>query len=123
MTNLINVWELPGGIHPAEHKEQSLQLPLGSLPLPPQLVIPLNQHIGNPALPVVQLGDYVYKGQLIGEAVGTFSANVHASSSGTVIAIGEHVIPHPSGISAESITIATDGKEDWIEFVECEDYR
>ena len=59
MTNLINVWELPGGIHPAEHKEQSLQLPLGSLPLPPQLVIPLNQHIGNPALPVVQLGDYV----------------------------------------------------------------
>ena len=123
MTSLIKVWELPGGIHPAEHKEQSLQQPLGTLPLPPRLVVPLNQHIGNPAQPVVQLGDYVYKGQLIGAAEGTFSANVHASSSGTVVAIDNFPIPHPSGMSAQSIVIEPDGKEDWLEFVECEDYR
>src|SRR5690606_32834863 len=102
MTSLIKVWELPGGIHPPEHKDQSLQLPLGQLPIPPVLVIPLNQHIGTPAQPVVQVGDRVRTGQLIAAADGTFSANTHASTSGTVVAIDSHAIPHPSGMNAES---------------------
>ena len=74
--NLIKVWEIPGGIHPPENKTQSMQLPLGSLPIPPQLIIPLNQHIGAPAKPIVQVGDKVLAGQLIAAADGTFSANV-----------------------------------------------
>jgi len=123
MTSLIKVWELPGGVHPPEHKDQSLQLPLGTIPLPPVLVIPLNQHMGTPAQPVVQVGERVLAGQLIGAADGTFSANTHASTSGTVIAIEERAIPHPSGISSESVVIEPDGKNEWIHLTPCEDYR
>lgn len=123
MTSLIKVWELPGGIHPPEHKHQSLQLPLGNLPLPPALVIPLNQHMGTPAQPVVQVGERVLAGQLIGAADGTFSANTHASTSGTVIAIEERAIPHPSGMNSESVVIEPDGKNEWIDLTPCEDYR
>ncbi len=123
MTSLIKVWELPGGIHPPENKAQSLQLPLGEIPLPPMLVIPLNQHMGTPAQPVVKVGDRVLAGQLIGAADGTFSTNIHASTSGTVIAVEERAIPHPSGMSAESIVIQPDGKQEWIERQECADCR
>ncbi|HTF95988.1 MAG TPA: electron transport complex subunit RsxC [Cellvibrio sp.] len=123
MTSLIKVWELPGGIHPPENKHQSMQLPLGEIPLPPVLVIPLNQHMGTPAQPVVQVGERVRAGQLIGAADGTFSANTHASTSGTVIAIEERAIPHPSGFNAESVVIQPDGRHEWIEREECTDYR
>lgn len=122
MTSLIPIWELPGGIHPAENKTQSLALPIGHLPLPPQLVIPLNQHLGKPAQPVVQPGDKVLKGQLIGAAEGTFSANTHASTSGTVIAIGDRQVPHASGMTAECVIIEPDQKEEWIDLETCEDY-
>lgn len=108
--NLIKIWEIPGGIHPPENKNQSMQLPLGNLPIPPQLIIPLNQHIGAPAKSIVQVGDKVLAGQLIAAADGTFSANVHASSSGVVSDIGNFVLAHPSGMSGECITIATDGQ-------------
>jgi len=122
MTSLIKVWELPGGIHPPQHKSQSLQLPLGDMPLPPVLVIPLNQHIGTPAQPVVQVGERVLAGQLIGAADGTFSANTHASTSGTVVAIAERAIPHPSGMNSESVVIEPDGKDEWIELLGCDNY-
>jgi Na+-translocating ferredoxin:NAD+ oxidoreductase subunit C len=122
MTSLIPLWELPGGIHPVENKQQSLQLPIGHLPLPPQLVIPLNQHLGTPAKPVVQVGDRVLKGQLIGAAEGTFSANTHASTSGIVIAIGDRRVPHSSGMTAECVVIEPDQKEEWISLETCEHY-
>ena len=120
--SLIKVWEIPGGIHPPENKTQSMQLPLGSLPIPPQLIIPLNQHIGAPAKPIVQVGDRVLAGQLIAAADGTFSANVHASSSGTVSAIENFMLPHPSGMSGECIVIDTDGEHAFIATDACEDY-
>lgn len=122
MTSLIKLWPLPGGIHPPQNKQQSMQLPLGKLPLPAQLIIPLNQQIGAPAKAIVQVGEQVLAGQLIAAAEGTFSANIHASSSGVVSAIGNYVLPHPSGISAESITIDTDGKHQWTQLQSCEDY-
>ncbi len=122
MTSLIKVWELPGGVHPPQHKNQSLQLPLGDLPLPPVLVIPLNQHMGTPAQPVVQVGERVLAGQLIGAADGTFSANTHASTSGTVVAIESRAIPHPSGMASESVIIEPDGKHEWAPLTPCEDY-
>src|SRR5690625_5435778 len=67
MGSLIKTWEIPGGIHPPENKAQSLQLPLGKVPLPPTLVLPLNQHIGTAAKPVVTVGERVLGGQLIAE--------------------------------------------------------
>ncbi len=120
--NLIKLWELPGGIHPPENKTQSTQLPLGSLPLPAQLIIPLNQHIGAPAKAVIAQGERVLKGQLIAAADSTFSANVHASSSGIVTAIHYYPLPHPSGMSGECVVIATDGKDEWITLEPCDNY-
>lgn len=123
MTSLIKVRELPGGIHPPERKAQSLQLPLGTLPLPPVLVLPLNQHIGAPATPVVAVGERVLTGQLVAEADGIFSANIHASTSGTVVAIENRLLPHPSGMSGECIVIEPDGEDEWVELTPCDDYR
>jgi len=120
--NLIKLWELPGGVHPPENKTQSTQLPLGSLPLPAQLIIPLNQHIGAPAKAIVKPGERVLKGQLIAAADGTFSANVHASSSGFVTSIGNYPLPHPSAMSGECVVLATDGEDEWIALEPCDNY-
>jgi len=114
-------WELPGGIHPLENKEQSLLEPLAQAGLPERLILPLSQHIGAPAKPVVSVGDRVLKGQVIAEAGGFVSAPVHASSSGTVVEIGNQTIPHPSGMSGPCIVIETDGKDEWCELNPLED--
>lgn len=123
MTSLIRIRDIPGGIHPPEHKDQSLRLPLGSVPLPPQLVVPVSQHIGEPATPVVSVGERVLTGQLIAAANGVFSANIHAPSSGTVIAVEDRMLTHPSGMSDTCIVIETDGKDEWIPLQPCEDYH
>lgn len=121
MGSLIKVWDIPGGVHPPENKSQSLQLPLGKAPLPPRLTLPLNQHIGKPAKPVVAVGERVLGGQLVAEAEGIFSARVHAPSSGTVSAIEDRLIPHPSGYSAPCVVIELDGNDEWVPLERCED--
>lgn len=103
-----------GGVHPPEHKAESNSRPIHAAPLPRKLVIPLRQHLGNPAKPVVGTGDRVLKGQMIGEANGYISTAVHASSSGIVSAIGPAVVPHISGLPDDCITIETDGRDEWI---------
>ncbi|AGN11306.1 electron transport complex protein RnfC [Simiduia agarivorans SA1 = DSM 21679] len=116
-------WPIHGGIHPAENKHQSMQLPLADVSLPDELVLPLNMHLGAPAEPIVAVGDRVLTGQMIAEPVGPFSAAVHASSSGTVTAIEDRPLPHPSGMRGLCIVIATDGKDEWVELTPCDDYR
>ncbi len=78
-----------GGIHPPERKSLSADKPLENFSVPQICYIPMQQHIGVPAKPVVQKGDFVREGQLIGEAAGFVSANVHASIPGRVIDIVE----------------------------------
>ncbi|WP_417597789.1 electron transport complex subunit RsxC [Oceanospirillum sp.] len=107
------LWDFHGGIHPEENKQQSVQQPLVQAPLPQRVILPLQQHIGAPAEPVVSVGERVKTGQLIARADGLISANIHASISGTVTAIGEHPIPHPSGMDDLCITIESDGKDEW----------
>ena len=108
------LFKFKGGVHPPGHKAESNSRPIHAAPLPRKLVIPLRQHIGNPAKPVVSVGDRVLKGQVIGAADGTISTAVHASSSGTVTAIGLAVVPHISGLPDECITLSTDGHDEWI---------
>ena len=92
--------------------------------IPPLLVLPLLQHIGEPAEALVKPGDTVHTGELIARAVGTVSAPVHASSSGTVVAIEPRPVPHPSGLPAECIVIETDGRDQWLEpATDLSDYR
>jgi electron transport complex protein RnfC len=112
-----------GGIHPPENKQQSLRTPIADAGIPPQLIIPLSQHIGAPARPVVAVGGRVFKGQMIAEPSGFVSVALHAPTSGQVVAIEERIIAHPSGHLARCIVIASDGVDEWIEHSGAADYR
>jgi electron transport complex protein RnfC len=89
---------LPGGIVPLPHKRMSLRqnivfMPSQQLPLPSLLTLPLKQHQGVDATPVVRPGQYVYKYQLIAEAENEGSVRLHAPSSGFVSAIDYPLAP------------------------------
>lgn len=111
----MKLFKLRGGIHPEGRKASSADRAIRALPVPPRLYVPLQQHVGAPAKPVVQVGDTVLAGQLIGAGQGNISAPVHAPTSGRVVAIGDHPAPHPSGLSAATVTIAPDGEARWFE--------
>ncbi len=112
------LYRFHGGLHLPDNKVQSTGRPVRPAALPPLLVLPLAQHIGAPAKPLVRVGDRVLKGQQIAAAQGGISAPVHASSSGTVVAIEKRPVPHPSGLPAPCIVIETDGEERWAELPE-----
>jgi len=101
-----------GGIHPDEHKTLSNQQPIKELTPPPQVSIYLGQHSGQPATPLAKAGDYVKRGQLIGAAQGSLSANIHASVSGVVQAVEERPVAHASGMRDWCVVIDNDGKDD-----------
>jgi len=104
-----------GGIHPPENKKQSTQNPIKFAGIPEKLVLPITQHIGAQSICSVNLGDTVLKGQLIAQAQGFVSANLHAPTSGTISAIEDRTLAHPSGMSGLCIEITTDGQDQWIE--------
>ncbi|HQN64074.1 MAG TPA: electron transport complex subunit RsxC [Methylophilus sp.] len=115
LVNFAKIFKFHGGVHPPENKNQSTQLPIGQLPLPDRLVLPLRQHVGNLPKIRVATGDKVLKGQLLAEAEGTVSAALHAPTSGMIMAIEDAVIPHPSGLPDKCIILAPDGNDEWIE--------
>lgn len=104
-----------GGVHPEEHKAESTHAPIDRSDVPERLVLPLHQHIGEPAEPLFSAGERVLKGQTIARANGYVSAPIHAPTSGTVVDIGDHAVPHPSGLVAPCMVIAPDGEDRWID--------
>ncbi|NVK27701.1 MAG: electron transport complex subunit RsxC, partial [Flavobacteriia bacterium] len=110
-----NVFSFHGGIHPPENKAQSLQLPLGRPSLPSELILPLGQHIGQSSRSLVKVGDKVLKGQTIAINNGFLSSFLHAPTSGTISAIEERLIAHPSGLSDLCIVLKPDGQDTWGE--------
>src|SRR5690606_2573850 len=117
------IWDFHGGIHPPENKAQSTGRAIRQAELPACLMLPLQQHIGTPAKPIVEVGDRVLKGQCIAEAVGPVSVPVHAPTSGRVIAIDHYPMPHPSGMSDLCILIEPDGQDEWAPLNSLPDYR
>jgi electron transport complex protein RnfC len=113
----MRVKTFPRGIHPPEGKEPTAEKSLEFLPSPEKVVIPLHQHFGNPAEPVVKKGEEVNLGQKIGEANSLFSACVHASVSGKVMSVDGH--NHPLGKPILAVAIANDGEDrvhpEWTE--------
>ena len=109
------LWSFPGGLKLEGHKAQSTAQPIQTAPIPPRLILPLRQHIGDSAKPLVEPGQAVLKGQRIARCRGYISAPVHAPTSGTVIEIADHPIAHPSGMSNPCIVIEPDGLDAWIE--------
>lgn len=113
------IYPLPGGVHPPQNKQQSLQSALRAAIIPKQLVLPLSQHIGAPAQAIVNVGDHVLAGQMIAKPNGFFSAAIHASSSGEVVAIEDRPLAHPSGMPGPCIVIDCDGEDRWQELTPC----
>ncbi|MGI1678577.1 MAG: electron transport complex subunit RsxC [Cellvibrionaceae bacterium] len=117
------IWDTPGGVHPPEHKAQSLAKPLFELGLPSEIILPVSQHIGAPAIPIVAVGEKVLRGQLVAEGKEFVSANVHASTSGTIKAIEDRPLPHASGFSGLCVVIEPDGDDKWVELTPTSDYK
>ena len=103
-----------GGIHPEENKI-SAQQPIEVVPIPKTVFIPVSQHLGTPAKPIVEKGDVVKTGQLIAKGEGFISANVHSSVSGTILKVDE-VVDY-SGYRRLSIIVETDGDE-WVDTID-----
>lgn len=111
-----------GGIHLPTNKEMSAQRPVAEASLPERLILPLQQHIGQIAEPVIKQGEQVLKGQVIARAAAYVSAPLHAPTSGTVSFIGDMPVPHPSGLNADCIVIQPDGRDEWCPLQPIEDY-
>lgn len=103
-----------GGIHPAENKFAAGKK-IKTAMVPKQVVIPLAHYIGTPADPVVKRGDVVKVGQLIGQASGFISANVHASVSGKVVKLDVQL--DASGYKRPAVFIEVEGDE-WLETID-----
>lgn len=103
-----------GGVHPQENKF-SKGSPIEQIELPKQVMIPIAQHIGAPAEPVVAKGDKVKVGQLIAKSTGFVSANIHSSVSGTVAKIEKTI--DTSGYKNMCIFIDVEGDE-WCEEID-----
>lgn len=114
----MKLFQVRGGVKLSYRKELSSENPIVKMPTPKRVCIPLQQHVGSAAEPVVQVGQRVGKGQLIGRAGGGISANVHASISGMVIAVEDRVAPHPSGLTQLSVVIESDGEDRWAELTQ-----
>lgn len=110
---LHKLWRNHGGLHLDYHKEDSNAAPTRHLPMAEELIIPLQQHSGYKPTLIVTAGDYVYKGQELASHTGFMKVPVHASTSGTITAIEERPIAHPSGLSDVCIILKPDGKDDW----------
>jgi len=100
-----------GIIHSNQYKVTGSH-PIVACPVPKVLVYPIKQHIGEPCEPIVEVGQRVLRGQMIAKPVGYVSIPVHASTSGIVKSIEDHIIPHPSGLGILSITIESDGMDE-----------
>jgi electron transport complex protein RnfC len=104
-----------GGLVLPGNRERTATTPVRQAGIPPVLVLPLLQHIGEPAECLVTPGERVLKGQMIAAPRGNISAPVHASSSGTIVAVEPRPYPHPSGFPAPAIIIETDGRDTWLD--------
>ncbi len=103
-----------GGVHPPENKMSAGEA-IQTLGLPKQVSIPLNQHLGAPAVACVKKGDAVKVGTLIAKGESFISANIHSSVSGTVFKIDD--VLDASGYKNKAVVIKVDGDE-WEESID-----
>ena len=114
-------WTFHGGIHPPEQKFLTTDKPIRAVSIPEQLILPLQQHIGISADLQVNVGDKVLKGQALTKSAHPMAVPIHAPTSGTISAIKNAVIAHPSGLSELCLFITPDGEDRWRERKICTD--
>lgn len=116
-------WKFHGGVHPPEQKFLTNKKPIRNLVMPEQLIIPLQQHIGNAGKLNVTIGDYVLKGQPLTSSNLPMAVPIHAPTSGTISKIEKSVIAHPSGMQDLCVFLTPDGEDKWIKRSVCSDYK
>ncbi len=114
--------DFPGGLLLEPHKEITDRKMSILHPLPERMFLPLQQHIGQPAVPAVSIGDKVLKGQIIARHDGYISVPVHASTSGTITDIGDYPVPNPTISKARCIVLEPDGNDAWFDIKPTEEY-
>jgi electron transport complex protein RnfC len=120
---MTQLWDFSGGVHPSENKQQSTSRPIRQAGMPEHLVLPLQQHIGEPAEVMVQVGERVLKGQKIADVTTGMGVPVHASTSGVIEAIELRPVPHPSGMSDWCVVLKPDGEDQWCHLEPISDYH
>jgi len=115
-------WKFHGGIHPPEQKFITENKPIRTLPLPEELIIPLQQHIGQAGEVNVSIGEYVLKGQALTVSSHPMAVPIHAPTSGTITAIKNSTIAHPSALEELCIFLIPDGNDTWKERKICNDF-
>ena len=105
MKTVKSAFRFKGGVHPNGHKDLAREKAIEQMPCPAELVISMSQHLGAPATCVVAVGDYVVKGQLLGERNGVISVPVHAPANGRITAIEPR--PGPSGARVPAVILDT----------------
>lgn len=106
LTDLLHRSGFRHGVHPPDSKELTAAVPIRRMPFPDEVVLPVRQHAGRPAVPIVRPGDRVERGDTVAEADGFVSAPVHASAAGTVK--GVDWWPHPDGSTDRAVRIAVE---------------
>jgi electron transport complex protein RnfC len=119
---MTQLWNFGGGVHPPENKSQSNSRPIRPAGLPAKLILPLQQHIGEPARCIVEPGQKVLKGEVIAQVSNGMGVPVHAPTSGVVERISLEPVPHPSGMSDTCVVLIPDGEERWCELVPQPEY-
>ncbi len=103
-----------GGVHPADNKNITADIPIKNAQMCSEYIYPLSQHIGAPCTPCVAVGDRVLRGQVIADSDAFVSAPVHSAVSGTVKAITPHLVHN--GATVNSIIIENDFLEESVDF-------
>ena len=105
MKTVKSPFSFKGGVHPDYNKELARDQPIAAMPVPAELVISMSQHLGAPAKCLVKKGDFVRRGQLVGEKAGFISVCVRASADGLVKAVEKR--PGPTGGLADAVILDT----------------
>ena len=110
----------PYGVHVRDMKHLSMDKPIEVMPAPDTVYVSMAQHIGAPAIPQVQVGDAVVKGQLIGLESGAISANVFSPVCGTVKGIED--IVNGLGQKQKYVVIENNHEEQEVLFDDLKDF-
>mgnify|MGYP001823508091 CR=1 FL=1 len=112
-----------GGLRLRHHTKISSEPPIEKAALATRYYVPLLQHTGQEAKPLVSQGQRVLKGDVVGCFEHLGSGCIHAPTSGTVTAIASHPNSHPSGNDGMCIVIKPDGLDQWTTLEPVEDWQ
>ncbi|MDA3936269.1 MAG: electron transport complex subunit RsxC [Actinomycetota bacterium] len=104
-----------GGVHPPDNKEATRGSATTRATMPDFLIVPMSQHLGAPCVPVVEKGDRVERGEVVGNVEAMVSAPIHSPVSGEVIAVGPTMVA--GGQTVTAVTIAPDPEQDFDAFI------